>query len=48
MQKDKEGTARISLYKELKITNVFTVEASFCGPSCTNVHFTLNDLELMG
>lgn len=28
----KEATARISLYKELKIPNVFTMEASFLGP----------------
>lgn len=28
----KEATARISLYKDLKIPNVFTMEASFLGP----------------
>jgi len=29
--RDKEKTARLSLWKELRITNVFTLEASFFG-----------------
>lgn len=29
--KSKESTARISLWKMLKIPNIFTMEASFCG-----------------
>ena len=33
VQKDKEGTARVSLFKELKIPEIFTLEASFCGPA---------------
>lgn len=31
MQKDKEGTARITMWKELKINYVYTLESSFCG-----------------
>lgn len=31
MQKDREGSARISLYKEVGIINCFTLEISFCG-----------------
>lgn len=32
MQKSKESTARISLYKELKTCpNIFTMESTFCG-----------------
>jgi len=27
----KEGTARIAMFKELNIANIFTLEASFCG-----------------
>lgn len=27
----KEGTARIAVYRELNIPNIFTMEASFCG-----------------
>jgi hypothetical protein len=44
--KAKEATARISLYNELKIANVFTMEASFLGPDSgeyQNKHFN-NDL----
>jgi hypothetical protein len=32
VQRNKESTARIAMWKELKIPNVFTMEASFCGP----------------
>ena len=31
VHKSKEATARITLWRELKIPNVFTMEASFCG-----------------
>ena len=31
MSRLKEGTARIAMYKELNIPNIFTMEASFCG-----------------
>jgi hypothetical protein len=31
MQKSKEATARIAIYRETKITNIFTMEASFSG-----------------
>jgi hypothetical protein len=31
MHKSKEATARISMWKELKIPNIFTMEASFSG-----------------
>jgi len=32
VQKNKESTARIALWRELKVNNMFTMEASFCGP----------------
>jgi len=32
VQKSKESTARVVGWKELNITNTFTLEASFCGP----------------
>lgn len=31
ISKMKEGTARIAVYRELNIPNIFTMEASFCG-----------------
>lgn len=31
MNKLKDGTARIAMFKELNIANIFTMEASFCG-----------------
>jgi len=31
VQKAKESTARVVMWKELGITNSFTLEASFCG-----------------
>lgn len=33
MSKSKDGTARIAMFKELNIPNIFTMEASFCGAS---------------
>jgi len=32
MHKSKESTARITMWRELKIPAVYTMEASFCGP----------------
>ena len=31
VQKAKESTARVAIWKELGITNTFTIESSFCG-----------------
>jgi hypothetical protein len=31
MNRLKEGTARIAIFKEVPIPNIFTLEASFCG-----------------
>ena len=31
VQKSKESTARVSLYKELKVPNIFTLESTFSG-----------------
>ena len=47
MSKQKESTARISMWKELKIPAVYTMEASFCGPERTaegGYHFTAEHL----
>ena len=41
IQKGKEGTARIAVWKELKIDYVYTLEASFCGS-----HYGPNYLEI--
>ena len=44
MQRSKESTARVALFKELKNNpNIFTMEASFCGASLgefSGKHFT--------
>lgn len=46
MQKFRESTLRISMFNELKIPNVFTLETSFCGSN--GFHYTINDLMSMG
>jgi hypothetical protein len=33
IHRSKEATARIAMWRELKIPAVYTMEASFCGPS---------------
>lgn len=43
IHKSKESTARVSMWRELKIPAVYTMEASFCGPSIgknAGLHFT--------
>jgi len=51
IQKAKEATGRVVVYRELGILNSFTLEASFCGadfgPHC-NFHFTPEHLIEMG
>ena len=47
VQKDKEGTARITLWNELKIDYVYTLESTFCG-SEGGGNYTKNDFELVG
>ena len=46
MQRSKESTLRISMFKELEIANVFTLEASFCGSD--SMHYSTSDLKQMG
>ena len=36
MQRNKEFTARITMWREVKIPNIFTMEASFCGPKLSS------------
>ena len=57
VQRNKEATARIALWKELKVPNIFTMEASFCGPNPLinkdgvpelNYHFTTQNLMDIG
>lgn len=43
VHRSKESTARVSMWKELKIPAVYTMEASFCGPQTgqnAGLHFT--------
>ena len=51
VQKTKESTMRVSLFKEMKIPNIFTLEASFCGADTgkyDNMHFSGEILAEMG
>ena len=51
VHKSKEATQRVTLWRELKIPNVFTMEASFCGPDKgenKNKHFMPEQLMLAG
>lgn len=51
VQKSKESTLRVSLFKELKVPNIFTLEASFCGADIGKYkghHFTGEILAEMG
>lgn len=46
MQRSKESTLRISMFKEVEIPYVYTMESSFCGSN--GMHFSINDLKKMG
>lgn len=51
MHKSKEATARIAMYRELKIPAIFTLEASFSGADMgqnKDIHFTTEHLMTMG
>lgn len=51
MHKSKESTARIAMWKEIKIPNIFTMEASFCGAdrgALAEQHFTTEHLMTAG
>lgn len=51
VQKAKESTLRVALFKELKIPNIFTLEASFCGSDFgkyAGFHYTGGILADMG
>lgn len=51
MNRLKEGTARIAMFKELNIANIFTLEASFCGADKGNYkdqHFSTDHLMMAG
>lgn len=51
VQRSKEGTGRVVGWKELAITNSFTIEASFCGPDFgkyANLHFNTSMLVELG
>merc|ERR1712137_158374 len=51
IQKSKESTARVVAFRELGVSNAFTLEASFCGADfgpLAEQHFTTRHLEEMG
>jgi len=51
MPTSKHNTARISLFHQLRIPFVYTLEASFCGPNVgknKDQHFSIGDLKNIG
>jgi hypothetical protein len=51
MPKSKESTARITMFHQLRIPFVFTLEASFAGANRGNLqgkHFSIGDLMNIG
>ena len=51
VQKARESTARVVMWKEMGITNTFTLEASFCGADqgkFADYHFNLDLLQEVG
>ena len=48
VEKSKTGTGRVVNFKEHKILNSYTIEASFFGSSTPNSHYTTPDLESIG
>ena len=44
VNKSKISTARMAMWKELRIPTVYTIEASFYGPSSEERNFTIEDL----
>ncbi|KAJ3050567.1 Cytosolic carboxypeptidase 2 [Rhizophlyctis rosea] len=51
IQRAKEGTARIQIWRQFNLLNSFTMEASFCGSDQGpdgGFHYSIEDLEEMG
>ena len=51
VQKAREATARVVMWKEFSLINSFTLECSFCGPTNglhKDCHFTIGILKNMG
>lgn len=51
VQRSKESTARVALWRELKLSAVYTMEASFCGADrgpLAGEHFSTEHLEECG
>jgi len=51
VQKAREATARVVMWKEFALINSFTLEVSFCGPTAglyRDCHFTIPILKKMG
>lgn len=51
VQKQRERSARVSIYRSFGLTNAYTLEASFCGANygrCADLHFTTRHYEDVG
>jgi hypothetical protein len=51
IQKDRESTARVVMWKDFNLINSFTLETTFCGPTkgrYRDCHFTINTLKDCG
>jgi hypothetical protein len=50
IDKDKEGTSRVVIWRMLKIPAVYTLEVSLCGAAINGAmpHFNIEDLKKIG
>ena len=48
IEKIKESTARVVLFKEFGVLASYTLESSFCGPSCEEIMFNTQNFEEIG
>lgn len=51
VQKEREGTARVVMWREFNLLNSFTLETTFCGPTegrLVNCHFSISTLKENG
>jgi hypothetical protein len=51
VQKQREATARVVMWREFNLINSFTLECSFCGPTnglYKDCHFTISLLKSLG
>eukprot|EP00054_Salpingoeca_dolichothecata_P030847 m.254508 g.254508 ORF g.254508 m.254508 type:complete len:1047 (+) comp26731_c1_seq3:106-3246(+) len=48
VQKSKEATGRVQMWRQLRLVNAFTMESTFCGSQLTQTQFSMKDFEQIG